>query len=146
MANYLMKALVAGSNLMLSPETSLSLSKMNFLSPDSRCHSFDARANGYARGEGIIVVILKRLSDAVRDKDTVRALIRSSGANQDGHTPGLTQPSSLSQERLIRSVYQKAGLELGTTRYIEAHGKTYRKIHRPHHFTYARIRNWYTCW
>lgn len=96
---------------------------MNFLSPDSKCYSFDHRANGYARGEGIIVMVLKRLSDALDHGDTIRAVIRSSGVNQDGRTPGLTQPSANAQEQLIRSVYAKAGLDLASTRYIEAHGE-----------------------
>lgn len=119
------KALVAGSNLMLSPEVSLTLSKMSFLSPDSLCHSFDSRANGYARGEGTVVMVLKRLSDAIENRDTIRALLRSSGVNQDGHTPGITQPSSQSQEKLIRSVYRKAELGFDLTRYVEAHGKSF---------------------
>lgn len=95
---------------------------MNFLSPDSRCFSFDDRANGYARGEGFGVVILKRLSDALRDGDNIRAVVRSTGSNQDGRTPGITQPSSEAQERLIKETYEKAGLSLQPTRYIEAHG------------------------
>lgn len=116
-------ALVAGSNLMLSPEASLMLSRMNFLSPDSLCYSFDSRANGYARGEGTIVMVLKSIANAIQDGDTIRAVIRSTGVNQDGHTPGITQPSANSQELLIRSVYEKAGLELSSTRYVEAHGE-----------------------
>lgn len=95
---------------------------MSFLSPDSRCFSFDDRANGYARGEGFGVVILKRLSDALKDGDTIRAVIRSAGSNQDGRTPGITQPSREAQERLIKETYEKAGLSLHRTRYIEAHG------------------------
>jgi acyl transferase domain-containing protein len=95
---------------------------MGFLSPDSRCYSFDDRANGYARGEGCGVVVIKRVSDAIRDGDTIRAIIRSSGSNQDGHTPGLTQPSRDSQASLIRETYEKAGLDFSTTRFFEAHG------------------------
>jgi acyl transferase domain-containing protein len=98
------------------------LSRMNFLSPDSLCYSFDHRANGYARGEGVIVMVLKRLSDALESGDTIRAVIRASGTNQDGRTPGLTQPSATAQEQLIRSVYAKAGLDFALTRYVEAHG------------------------
>ena len=99
------------------------LSNMSFLSPDSKCYSFDDRANGYARGEGIGVVIIKRLSDAIRDNDTIRAVIRSTNSNSDGHTPGITQPSREAQELLIRDAYAKAGLDLKTTRFFEAHGK-----------------------
>jgi len=64
------------------------LSNQNFLSPSSRCFTFDHRANGYARGEGFGVVVLKRLSDAIADNDTIRAVIRGTGSNQDGRTPG----------------------------------------------------------
>lgn len=95
---------------------------MGFLSPHGRCFSFDERADGYSRGEGIGVVLLKRLSDAIRDGDTVRAVVRSTGSNQDGHTPGVTQPSKVSQAALIRDTYRKAGLSLRETRFFEAHG------------------------
>lgn len=96
---------------------------MNFLSPDAKCYSFDHRANGYARGEGFGVLVLKRLSEAVRNRDTIRALIRSTGVNQDGHTSGgITQPSKDLQAQLIRETYRKAGLDIGKTRFFEAHG------------------------
>ena len=72
-------------------------------------YSFDHRANGYARGEGFGIVIVKRLSDALRDGDTIRAVIRATGVNQDGRTPGITQPSSKAQEALIRETYNRAG-------------------------------------
>ena len=96
---------------------------MNFLSPDSRCHSFDSRANGFARGEGIVALIVKGLSDAVKDGDLIRAVIRAIGSNQDGRTQTLTQPSATAQAQLIRHVYAKAGLDLDSTRYFEAHGE-----------------------
>ena len=115
-------ALVAGANLILGPEGTMMLSNGNYLSPDSVCYSFDHRANGYARGEGIVAIVIKPLSDAVRDGDMIRAVIRSTGSNQDGRTPTLTQPSTDSQEQLIRHVYQKAGLDLRLTRFFEAHG------------------------
>jgi acyl transferase domain-containing protein len=95
---------------------------MTFLSPDSRCYSFDHRANGYGRGEGVIVLAIKALSAAIKDGNTIRAVIRSTGTNQDGHTSGLTQPRVETQEKLIRAVYRKASLEFSLTRYIEAHG------------------------
>jgi acyl transferase domain-containing protein/NADPH:quinone reductase-like Zn-dependent oxidoreductase/SAM-dependent methyltransferase len=113
---------VAGSNTVFGMDTYLILSNMNFLSPDSRCYSFDHRANGYARGEGFGVLVLKRLEDAVRDSDTIRAVIRSTGSNSDGRTPGIAQPSGKAQEQLIRETYGKAGLSLGATRFFEAHG------------------------
>jgi acyl transferase domain-containing protein len=98
------------------------LDNLGFLSKDSRCYSFDNRANGYARGDGFGVLVIKPLADAIRSGDTIRAVIRSSASNQDGKTPGITQPSKESQEQLIRETYQKASLDMGITRYIEAHG------------------------
>lgn len=116
------QGLVAGCNLVYSPDMTMALSNMGFLSPDGCCYSFDRRANGYARGEGFGVVVIKLLSEAIRDGDTIRAVIRSTGSNQDGCTPGVTQPSKDSQARLIRDTYHKAGLNLRTTRFVEAHG------------------------
>ncbi|RMD42161.1 hypothetical protein DV735_g2940, partial [Chaetothyriales sp. CBS 134920] len=116
------QALVTGSNLALYPSMFHSLTNMHFLSPDGICHSFDDRANGYARGEAIGGILLKPLSAALADGDTIRAVIRGSGTNQDGHTPGITMPSPESQADLIRFVYQQAGLKLSDTGYFEAHG------------------------
>lgn len=117
---------------------------MNFLSPDSKCYSFDSRANGYARGEGIVAIVLKPVLNAVRDGDIIRAVIRGTGSNQDGHTPILTQPSAEAQEKLIRHVYLKSGLSFETTRYIEAHGK---KAHTAIYVHNAkRTRHRYGCW
>ena len=96
---------------------------MNFLSPDSRCYSFDERANGYSRGEGFGVVVIKRLSDALHDGDTIRAIIRSTGSNQDGNTPGITQPRNDAQALLIKETYRKASIDFDATRFFEAHGK-----------------------
>ena len=95
---------------------------MNFISKDSRSFSFDHRANGYGRGEGFGVIVIKRLADALRDGDTIRAVVRSTASNQDGRTPGITQPSKDAQELLVRETYEKAGLSLQATRYVEAHG------------------------
>lgn len=101
---------------------SVPLSKLNFLSPDSECYSFDARANGYSRSEGVGVLVLKRLSKALENNDTIRAVIRSTSANQDGRTPSISQPSSSAQAALIRKAYEQAGLSLSSTDYFEAHG------------------------
>lgn len=98
------------------------LANLNFLSPDSRCYPFDARANGYSRGEGFGVLIIKRVADAIADGDTVRAIIRGVGANQDGRTPGITQPNCSAQEAMIRETYIKNDLDIGATRFFEAHG------------------------
>lgn len=92
------------------------------MSPDGRCYTFDDRANGYARGEGVGAVILKPLTDALKDGDTIRAVIRGTGSNQDGKTPGITLPSGAAQESLIRSVYNSAGVDPLETSYVEAHG------------------------
>ncbi|KIA75375.1 hypothetical protein HK57_00158 [Aspergillus ustus] len=116
------RAIVTGSNLLLDPSVFEALSSQGFLSPDGLCYSFDHRANGYGRGEGVIAVILKPVLAAVRDGDMIRAVIRATGSNQDGRTPVLTQPSLQSQEELIRDVYRRAGLSLDATRYVEAHG------------------------
>ena len=114
---------MAGCNLIYDLQTMSSLANMGFLSPDSRCFSFDDRANGYGRGEGFGVIVVKLLASALRDGDSIRAVIRSTASNQDGRTAtGITQPSSSAQEQLIRETYAKAGLDMELTRYVEAHG------------------------
>ncbi|MCJ1384592.1 hypothetical protein MMC17_007710 [Xylographa soralifera] len=103
-------------------DMTIALSQLGFLSHDSRCYSFDHRANGYARGEGFGAVILKRVADAIKDGDTIRAVIRSTGSNQDGYTPGITLPDKDSQASLIRETYKKAGSDMRSTHFFEAHG------------------------
>jgi acyl transferase domain-containing protein len=98
------------------------LANIGFMSPDSVCHSFDQRGNGYAKGEGIATMVIKRVSDAIRDGDTIRAVIRGSGTNQDGRTPSISQPSPEAQADLIRRIYRENNLDPGLTRYFEAHG------------------------
>jgi acyl transferase domain-containing protein len=98
------------------------LSAMHMLSPEGISHTFDDRANGYGRGEGIGCLVVKRLSDALRDGDTIRAVIRGTGANADGKTPSITQPSSLAQADLIKRTYESAGLSQTATQYFECHG------------------------
>ncbi len=100
----------------------LTMSNMNFFSPDAKCFNFDNRANGYSRGEGFGVLIIQRLPDAIDDGDTVRAVIRWTGSNQDGRTPGIFQPSGEAQAILMKNTYQKASLEMSPTRFFEAHG------------------------
>lgn len=95
---------------------------MNMLSPDSRCYSFDARGNGYGRGEGVGMLVLKRLGRALQDGDTIRAVLRSTASNQNGYTPGITQPSTRAQQALIDDCYARAGLDKARTVYVEAHG------------------------
>ncbi|KAI4248190.1 MAG: hypothetical protein LQ352_005995, partial [Teloschistes flavicans] len=115
-------ALVGGCNLFYNPDTVVPLSSLGFLSPDGKCYSFDHRANGYSRGEGYGIILLKRLKHALRDKNTIRAIVRSTASNQDGKSPGITQPTQQAQMSLIREAYATAGLDLGATRYFEAHG------------------------
>ncbi|RAR00022.1 polyketide synthase PksJ [Stemphylium lycopersici] len=115
-------SLVCGSNLCLLPDSTALLSSLNMMSKDSVCYSFDERASGYARGEGSGVLVLKRLSQALADGDTIRGVVRSTGCGQDGNTPTITSPSQAAQERLIRETYARAGLSLDDTRYFEAHG------------------------
>nr|ALQ32787.1 putative polyketide synthase [Fusarium bulbicola] len=115
-------ALAAGCNLFYNPDTIIPLTALGFLSPDGRCYSFDERANGYSRGEGFGMVVLKRLSDAIRDGDCVRAIVRGSSSNQDGNSPGITQPTRQAQVDLIDAAYQSAGLSKTQTRFFEAHG------------------------
>lgn len=111
-----------GVNLMLMPAAAITMSKGHFLSTDGRCKSFSADADGYGRGEGAGIVILKRLADAVRDGDVIHGVISGSGTNQDGRTLSLTMPSEAAQERLIRDVAQKADIALEDIAYVEAHG------------------------
>jgi acyl transferase domain-containing protein/acyl carrier protein/protein-L-isoaspartate O-methyltransferase len=115
-------ALACGLNLILSPETSLALAKLEMLAPDGRCKTFDANANGFVRGEGCGVVLLKRLNDALRDRDRIVAVIRGSAVNQDGATNGLTAPNGRSQTRAIRRALMCAGLEPSRVSLVETHG------------------------
>ncbi|CEL10309.1 hypothetical protein ASPCAL13430 [Aspergillus calidoustus] len=115
-------SLVTGVNLLINPNTSHQLTAMHMLSPEGISHTFDDRANGYGRGDGIGAMVVKRLSDALRDGDTIRAVIRGSGVNADGKTPSVTQPSSSAQAELISQTYEDAGLNLAETGYFECHG------------------------
>lgn len=115
-------ALAGGVNLLLSPETSLLLSKGGMLAADGRCKSFDAAADGYVRSEGCGIVVLKRLQDAVTDADEILAVIRGSAANQDGHSQGLTAPNGQAQQRVIRAALAAAGVSPREVGLVEAHG------------------------
>ncbi|MFB1298373.1 SDR family NAD(P)-dependent oxidoreductase [Mycobacterium sp. pW049] len=115
-------ALAAGVNLILSPENNIACSRWGMLAPDGLCKTFDADANGYVRSEGAGVVVLKRLSDAVRDGDRVLAVVRGSAVNQDGASSGQTVPNGPAQQELMRKALQTAKLEPSDIDYIEAHG------------------------
>lgn len=115
-------AIAAGVGMILTPATMMPMTALNFLGKDGKCYTFTNKAEGYGRGEGVGVVILKRLDDALRDNDTIRAVIRGSRVNQDGKTPGITMPSADAQLSNIRAVYQEAGLDVYQTAYVECHG------------------------
>ena len=115
-------ALAGGVNLSLCPDVNVSLCKARMLSPDGRCKTFDSSANGYVRGEGCGVVVLKRLSDALAEGDNIMAVIRGSAVNHDGRSSGLTVPSGPAQQELIRRALRGSGLKPSDVTYIEAHG------------------------
>ena len=115
-------AIAGGVNAMLSPLWSIPLSRMQMLSPTGRCRAFDASADGFVRGEGAGAVILKRLSDAVADDDTILAVIRGSAVNQDGRTNGITAPNGLAQRALLRDALRNAGVRAGDITHVETHG------------------------
>ncbi len=115
-------ALAGGVSVILRPETQLAMSKWGMLSPQGRCHSFDSRADGFVRGEGAGVVVLKRLTDAVRDGDRVLAVVRGSAINQDGRSNGLTAPNTIAQCDVITRALRSADVTPNTVDFIEAHG------------------------
>jgi acyl transferase domain-containing protein/SAM-dependent methyltransferase len=115
-------ALAGGVNLILTPELSICFSSARMMSPDGRCKTFDDAANGYVRGEGCGVVVLRRLSDALADGDRILALVRGSAVNQDGRSGGLTAPSGPAQQAVIRAALQTAGVAPHEIGYLEAHG------------------------
>lgn len=115
-------ALVGGVNVIFRPETLIAMCKGGFLSRDGRSKSFDARADGYGRGEGAGVVVIKRLSAALADGDRIHAVIRGSGVNQDGRTDGITVPNGEAQAQLIRQVCARFDCDPGSVTYVEAHG------------------------
>ena len=115
-------ALAGGVNLILAPITNVMLSKLRAISPDGRCKTFDASADGYGRGEGCGMVVLKRLSDAQANGDRILAMVRGTAVNHDGASGGLTVPNGLAQEKLLRQVLANAQLEANQIDYVEAHG------------------------
>ncbi|MEW6365365.1 MAG: type I polyketide synthase [Acidobacteriota bacterium] len=115
-------ALAGGVSLILSPIFHICSTKLRNISPDGRSKAFDASADGYGRGEGCGLVVLKRFEDARQDGDRIMAVIRGSGVNQDGRSAGLAAPNGRAQEMLIRTVLSRSGLEASDIDYIEAHG------------------------
>lgn len=115
-------ALAGGVNLILTPDVSVALSRSHMMAPDGRCKAFDSRADGFVRGEGCGVLVLKRLSDAQAAGDNIVALIRGSAANQDGRSNGLTAPNGPSQEAVLRDALANAQVQPGHVDFVEAHG------------------------
>lgn len=121
--NECSSAIVAGTNLILTPTFTAAGSNNFVLSPSGLCRTFDAAADGYGRGEAINAIYLKPLEDALLNGDPVRAVIRSTAVNCDGRTPGITTPGSKAQEQLIRRTYQKACIDdFQQTAFFECHG------------------------
>lgn len=115
-------AISAGVNLIFGPQTHINFCKAKMLAPDGHCKTFSDDADGYARGEGIGVIVLKRLSDAEKDGDNILALLRGSAINQDGPSGGLTVPNGPSQVKVIKSALKNASIDPSDIGYIEAHG------------------------
>ncbi|OMC39400.1 polyketide synthase [Mycobacterium sp. GA-1841] len=115
-------ALAGGANVLLTPATMITFSNAHMLAPDGRCKTFDAAADGYVRGEGCGVIVIKRLEDAVRDGDRIRAVIRGSAINQDGASGGLTVPNGVAQQHVIADALKRADVLPSEVGYLEAHG------------------------
>ncbi|WP_394834891.1 phosphopantetheine-binding protein [Pendulispora rubella] len=115
-------ALAAGVNLILAPEGMVMLSRLGALAPDGRCKTFDVRANGFARGEGCGVLVLKRLSDAMAADDDILAVIRGSAVNHDGRSAGLAAPNGIAQRAVVARALESAGVSPESIGYLEAHG------------------------
>ncbi|KAK5988830.1 Highly reducing polyketide synthase pspA [Cladobotryum mycophilum] len=115
-------AIVGGTNLLLDPYMTIAMTEQGVLAPDGRSKAFDVSANGYARGEGVVAIHVKRLSDAIRDNDPIRAVIRATCTNSDGKTAGMTQPSSIAHQELMIRSHTLAGLDVSRTAMIECHG------------------------
>lgn len=115
-------ALAGAANLMLSPDHMISMSNLHMLNKDGRSYSFDNRGEGYGRGEGIATLVIKRLDDAIKANDPIRAVLHDASINQDGHTAGITLPSGAAQEALERQVWSNLNLNPQDVGYVEAHG------------------------
>ena len=115
-------AMAGGANVILSPEIGIAFSKAHMMAADGRCKAFDSRADGFVRGEGCGIVVLKRLSDALSDGDRILAVIRGSAVNQDGRSSGLTVPNLSAQQAVIRQALDEGGIEPQEVGFVEAHG------------------------
>ena len=115
-------AIVGGTNIILDVQHQLLATKLGILSPTSTCHTFDESADGFGRAEGITVLYIKRLSDAMANNDPVRGVLRSTAVNTNGRGYGISHPGRLGQEAVIRRAYSKANLPFDQTGYVECHG------------------------
>jgi acyl transferase domain-containing protein/acyl carrier protein len=115
-------ALAGGVNVVLEPSVTMSFSRARMMAADGRCKAFDASADGYVRGEGCGVLVLRRLDDAVRDGDRIYGVVRGTAVNQDGRTAGLTAPSGAAQQTVVRTALARAGVEPDEIGLVEAHG------------------------
>jgi acyl transferase domain-containing protein/SAM-dependent methyltransferase len=115
-------ALAGGVNLITSPESNIALSKAHMMAPDGHCKTFDEAADGYVRSEGCAVIVLRRLSDAMRDGDRILAVVRGSAVNHDGRSGGLTAPNGPAQAAVIRRALEAANVKPGEIGYLETHG------------------------
>ena len=115
-------AIAGGVNLILSPDNNIIFCKSNMLSPDNRCYTFDEKADGYVRGEGCGMVVLKRLDKAISDGDKIYAVIKGSAVNQDGASNGLTAPNLIAQMKVMQAALKNANVESALVSHIEAHG------------------------
>ncbi|KAL8631914.1 hypothetical protein Q9189_002390 [Teloschistes chrysophthalmus] len=121
-AGDISQAIVGGAHIMLSPDTMVGMSMLKLFGEQGKSFTYDSRGTGYGRGEGVVSLVLKTLDDAIRDGDSIRAVIRNTGINQDGKTNGITFPSLDAQAQLIEDVYKAVGLDPAQTAYVEAHG------------------------
>lgn len=121
-------ALVCGANLIFNPDSFVSMTELGFLSPSGTCRSFDAVAEGYGRGEGIGVILLKPFQQALDDGDPIRAVIMGTRLNQDGRTQGITLPSAGAQQRNMGYLYSDLAIDSSSIQYLEAHVCVNRKI------------------
>ena len=115
-------AIVCGTNLILAPGMTIAMSLQGALSLEGSSKSFDASADGYARGEGVTALYVKRLDEAIREKNPIRAVIRSSASNADGRTNGMAMPNPEAHKAVISQAYNSAGLDMSETAMVEAHG------------------------
>ena len=114
-------AIVCGAKLILNPDMFMPSSELGFLGPSGRCKTFDAEADGYGRGEGVIALLVRPLQDALKNNDPIRAVIKGTSLNSDGRTQGITLPSAAAQASNMRSLYSQLGIGPDEIQYFEAH-------------------------